>query len=127
MSNLLSTNEDTTPHPVDNDSVNTDDQKKIIHKRWTQAVRQYVGGSLFRFVQFVNRDTDIDFGSSIQKAVCTQCNIPTGDQQEYWNDCGCDEVLEVLRRKRQAVATSLKARFGSEYKYMEISVLCRML
>jgi hypothetical protein len=114
MSASLTANDNTTPHQVDNDSVNTEEEKKRWHQRWTGAVRLYVGGSLFRYVQFVNRDTDIEFGSNIQKVVCTRCNIPTGDQQEYWNDCGSDEVLEVLRRKRQAVATSLKARFGSE-------------
>jgi hypothetical protein len=112
--NLDSGRDANSPNEVDNESVITVDRTKRLHQRWTVAVRQYAGTSLFRYVQFVNRDRDIEFGSSIQKIVCKECNIPTGDQQEYWNECGTDVVLEVLRRKRQAVATSMKARFGSK-------------
>lgn len=74
-----------------------------------------MSGSLFKYVQFVNRDQDIEWGSTIQKVVCKQCNIPGGDQQEYWNECGTEVVLEVLKRKRQAVAMSMKTWFGREY------------
>lgn len=86
-------------------------------------MRLYVAGDLFRYVQFINRDRDIEFGSNIQKIVCKECNIPELEQREYWSACGIDEVLLVLRRKRQAVSTSMKARFGSKYNYREISVL----
>jgi hypothetical protein len=102
------------PNTVDNDSLDT--QKKLTHGRWTITVRNYVSSDLFRYVQFVNCDRDIEFGSGIQKIVCKQCSIPPGDQLEYWSNYGSDEVLEVLRRKRQAIATSFKTRFGSKYK-----------
>jgi hypothetical protein len=76
-------------------------------------------------VQFVNRERDIQFGSGIQKIVCKECNIPTTEQQEYWNTCGSDEVLEVLARRRQAVTTSLKARFRSKYEFfLDVAVVC---
>jgi hypothetical protein len=78
------------------------------------AVRNYVSTDLFRYVQFVNCDRDIEFGSGIQKIVCKACNIPSGEQLEYWSNHGSDEVLEVLRRKRQAVATSFKSRFSNK-------------
>jgi hypothetical protein len=113
---LLTDADHISPHAVDSDSEENNIRQKEKHLRWTVAVRQYVANSLFRYVQFVNRSRDIDYGSNIQKVVCKQCNIPTDEQQEYWHNRGMDLVLEVLRRKRQAVATSMKIRFGSEYE-----------
>ena len=99
---------------VDDDSVEASEQRKLTHWKWTMAVRNYVSTDLFKYVQFVNRDRDIQFGSGIQKVVCKACNIQGAEQQEYWSNHGSDEVMEVLRRKRQTVATSFKARFGSK-------------
>ena len=99
----------------DHESVSlTVEQTKMKHMRWTVAVRLYVAKDLFKYVQFVNRDIDIDYGSSIQKVVSAECNIPQGGQMEYWNECGCEEVMLVLKRKRQAVNTSIKERFRSK-------------
>ena len=92
-----------------------DGSKRALFQRWTGSVRQYVSGSLFKYVQFINRDGDIEWGSPIQKVVCRQCNIPIEEQQEYWNESGSEVVLEVLKRKRQAVAMSMKTRFGRKF------------
>ena len=106
----------TAPNTVDDsESVNTAQQWKLTHRKWTLAVRNYVSTDLFRYVQFVNRDKDIEFGSGIQKIVCNACNIPVSFQLKYWVNHGSDEVMEVLRRKRQTVTTSFKSRFISEY------------
>jgi hypothetical protein len=102
------------PNANDNDSIFTPSQREQTHRRWNMAVRSYVSTELFRYVQFVNRERDIEFGSAIQKIVCKACNIPTPQQQQYWNSFACDEVLEVLRRKRQSVAMSMKNRFSSK-------------
>ena len=75
-----------TPNTVnDRDSVNTNQQRKLTQWKWTIAVRSYVSTDLFRYVQFVNRDEDIEFGSGIQKAVCKACNIPENEQLRYWS------------------------------------------
>ncbi len=100
---------------VDDDSVEASEQRKLTHRKWTMAVRNYVSTDLFKYVQFVNRDRDIEFGSGIQKVVCKACHIPVTEQQEYWSNHGSDEVMEVLRGKRQTVTTSFKARFVSKY------------
>jgi hypothetical protein len=99
----------------DSDSMDTTAQKRLTHQKWNMAVRSYVCTSLFRYVQFVNRDRDIEWGSAIQKIVCKACNIPTAEQIEYWNNFGADAVLEVMRRKRQSVTTSMRNRFSSKY------------
>ena len=114
------------PHAVDNDSVtSSESQKRLKFGRWTVAVRQYVTTTLFRYVQFVNRDGDIEHGSSIQKIVCKECNIPPLDQIEFWNACGREDVLETLRRKRQGVATAFKTRYAREYHAnMDINAVC---
>jgi hypothetical protein len=109
---------------VGNDSTCAEEQVRQKHQRWNFTVRMYVATDLFRYVQFVNRDSDIEYGSRIQKVVCKPCNIPPGEEQEYWSAEGCDDVLKVLRRRRQAVSTSLKARFASKYKCWRIWVHC---
>jgi hypothetical protein len=102
---------DELPH----DSMAGAEQRKDTHQKWNMAVRSYVSTSLFRYVQFVNRDRDIEWGSPIQKIVCKACNIPRAEQTEYWNNYGADAVLEVMRRKRQSVTTSMRNRFSSKY------------
>jgi hypothetical protein len=99
---------------VDTVSVYSEDIQSLHHLRWTMAVRQYVSVDLFKYVQFVNRDEDIQYGSDIQKIICKTCNIPEEERQGYWESCGRDEVLEVMGRRRQAVAASIKMRFGSK-------------
>jgi hypothetical protein len=98
------------------DSTESAAQRKKTHQKWNMAVRSYVSASLFRYVQFVNRDRDIEYGSPIQKIVCKACNIPLAEQIEYWNNYGADAVLEVMRRKRQSVTTSMRNRFSSKYE-----------
>jgi hypothetical protein len=88
----------------DSQSEDNHSRQKEKHRRWTLAVRQRVANYLFKCVQFVNRNRDIDMGSDIQKIACQECNAPTGERQECWHDSGMDVVLEVTRRKRQAVA-----------------------
>ena len=110
-------NSTTAPTPVtvdDINSVNSSEQEKLTHCKWTMAVRNYVSTDLFRYVQFVNRDRDIEFGSGIQKIVCKACNIPVAFQMKYWSNHGSDEVLEVLRRKRQTVSSSFRTKFCSK-------------
>ena len=104
-----------TPNMVDDsESVSNSQQDKLTHRKWTMSVRNYVSTDLFRYVQFINRDGDIEIGSGIQKIVCKACNIPVQDQMKYWSNHGSDEVMEVLRRKRQTVATSFKSKFSSK-------------
>jgi hypothetical protein len=102
-------------------------RQKENHRRWTLAVRQCVANYLFKCVQFANRNRDIDMGSDIQKIACKECDIPTGERQECWHNSGMDVVLEVTRRKRQAVATSMKLKFRSEQGLVDINVKCNAL
>ncbi len=37
--------------------------------RWSHAVQDYVSVDLFRYVQFINREEDVMFGSGIQRIV----------------------------------------------------------
>jgi hypothetical protein len=98
---------------VDNDSVQTE-LKESRYGRWNHAVQEYVSVDLFRYVQFINREEEIMFGSDIQKVVCKACRIPQQDQLEFWSSVGRDKVQEVMKRKRQTVATSFRSQFESK-------------
>jgi hypothetical protein len=68
---------------------------------------------LFRYVQFINREEEVMFGSDIQKVVCKACRIPGNDQLEFWNNVRCEKLEEVMKRKRQTVARSFRSQFES--------------
>jgi hypothetical protein len=87
--------------------------KDLRYERWSHAVHDYVSADLFRYVQFINREEEVMFGSDIQKVVCKACCIPGNDQLEFWNNTGCNKVQEVMRRKRQTVASSFRSQFES--------------
>ena len=96
------------------DTVSIDTEAKDLrYKRWNHAVHDYVSVDLFRYVQFINREEEVMFGSDIQKVVCKACRIPRNDQLEFWNNVGCDKVQEVMKTKRQTVASSFRSQFES--------------
>jgi hypothetical protein len=98
---------------VDTDSVENEN-KESRYVRWSHAVQDYVSVDLFRYVQFINREEDVMFGSGIQKIVCKACCIPGNDQLEFWTNVGSDTVQEVMKRKRQTVATNFRSQFESK-------------
>jgi hypothetical protein len=98
---------------VDTDSIDME-IKETRYLRWSHAVHDYVAGDLFRYVQFINREEDVMFGSGIQKVVCKKCHIPVNEQLEFWTSRGSDKVEEVMRRKRQTIATSFRSQFESK-------------
>ena len=89
-------------------------EKEMMHGRWGIAVQDYVGTDLFRYVQFINTDDDVMFGSSIQKVVCKACHVPEDDQLEFWTNVGSETVQKVLKRKRQTITTSFRQKFESK-------------
>jgi hypothetical protein len=99
---------------VDTDSVDTEN-KESRYERWSHAVQDYASPvDLFRYVQFINREEDAMFGSGIQKVVCKACCIPGSDQLKFWTNVGSDKVQEMMKRKRQTVATSFRSQFESK-------------
>ena len=102
------------PSATEADTVSVEtDTKGQRYERWSHAVHDYVSVDLFRYVQFINREEEVMFGSDIQKVVCKACRIPRNDQLEFWNNVGCDKVQEVMKRKRQTVASSFRSQFES--------------
>ena len=93
---------------------NEERQVEIRYARWSHAVQDYVGLDLFKYVQFINNEEDLIFGSAIQKVVCTQCGVPESDRLEFWTNVGNDTVQKVLRRKRQSITTSFRFKFESK-------------
>ena len=90
------------------------EMKESRYARWGQTVQAYVATKLFRYVQFINREEEVMYGSGIQKIVCKECSIPENEQLKFWSNIGRDMVEEVLRRKRQILATSFRSQFQSK-------------
>jgi hypothetical protein len=112
----MTTNSDEqTTAVVDTDSVDIAAEiKESRYVQWNHAVQNYVSVDLFRYVQFINRDEDVMFGSGIQKVVCKSCRVPENEQLEYWNTTGSEKVQEVMRRKRQTIGNSFRSQFESK-------------
>ena len=77
-------------------------------------MQDYVSVDLCRYVQFINRDEYVMFGSDVQKVVCKSCGIPVEDQLDFWTNVGSDKVQEVMKRKRQTIGTSFRIKFESK-------------
>jgi hypothetical protein len=50
----------------DTDSVVETENKESMYERWSHAIHEYVSVDLFKYVQFINREEDVMFGSGIQ-------------------------------------------------------------
>ena len=96
--------------PPDNEYRET----QLRHARWGIAVQDYVGTDLFKYVQFINTDEDVMYGSSIQKVVCKAVGVPEDDSLEFWTNIGNETVQKVLKRKRQSITTSFRMKFESK-------------
>jgi hypothetical protein len=96
------------------DSSIASEMRESRHARWSQVVHDYVANKLFRYVQFINREEAVMYGSGIQKIVCKECQIPENERLDYWTNTGRGVVEEVLRRKRQTLATSFRSQFESK-------------
>jgi hypothetical protein len=76
---------------VDADSTGSE-IKEARNMRWGNTVEDYVAVDLFRYVQFINKEEDIIFGSGIPKVVCRACRIPEEEQLEFWTNEGANKV-----------------------------------
>jgi hypothetical protein len=86
-------------------------------QRWNQALSQYVYYELYKYIQFVNRDEDIQYGSELQDLVCEYLDIPETDRLRFWTNEGEKTTLEALRRKRQTISNAFRKRFESTYEF----------
>jgi hypothetical protein len=87
--------------------------------RWANAISQYVYLELYKYIQFVNRDEDIEYGSNAQKLVCGYLDVPESDRLKFWTNEGEKTTLEALRRKRQTIGNAFRKKFESKYEYKE--------
>jgi hypothetical protein len=79
--------------------------------RWAVGTAHYINWELYKYIQFVNRDEDIEHGSQVQKLVCRHLDIPDEDTLRFWNTEGEKCTLEALKRKRQTIANAFRKRF----------------
>ena len=108
--------------PPDNEY--RDSQRR--HARWGIAVQDYVGGDLFRYVQFRNNDEDVMYGSSIQKVVCKACGVPEDGHLEFWTNV-CNETVKKSSKERDnqlQPASGLNLRVSKSSWLLCCVVLC---
>ena len=84
--------------------------------RLAQGASQYVYFELYKYIQFVNRDADIEYGSNVQKIVCGYLDIPELDRLRFWTNEGEKTTLEALWRKRQTISNAFWKKFESKYE-----------
>ena len=76
--------------------------------RWAVGATHYINYELYKYIQFVNRDEDIQYGSTLQILVCEHLEIPDGDRLKFWNIEGEKCTLEALKRKRQMIGNAFR-------------------
>ena len=83
--------------------------------RWAQGTSQYINYELYKYIQFVNRDEDIRYGSDVQQLVCDHLEIPDVDGRRFWNNVGERTTIEALKRKQQTIGNAFRKRFESKW------------
>jgi hypothetical protein len=90
--------------------------------RWAVGAVHYINFELYKYIQFVNRDEDIQYGSSLQVLVCGHLEIPEVDKLKFWNAEGERCTLEALKRKRQTIGNAFRKQFESTYANWVIEI-----
>jgi hypothetical protein len=83
--------------------------------RWAVGTAHYINYELYKYIQFVNRDEDIQYNSDLQKIICKHLEIPMEDRLKFWNSEGEKCTLEALKRKRQTIGNAFRKRFERKY------------
>jgi len=66
---------------------------------WTEQVNNYCCSVIFQHVQFVVTNTEIVYGSSLQKFICNQLKIPPQHLLSFWQTMDASASHDALEKK----------------------------
>jgi hypothetical protein len=82
--------------------------------RWDTYVTTVVSTKIFKYIQFVNNNDEVEYGSVFQTTVCQEVNIPDNLQAAYWTPRGMRVATTALNRRRTSAAQAMKRQFDSK-------------
>jgi hypothetical protein len=84
---------------------------KLKYDNWSVAVRRLTTNRVCSVVIFINDQTEIEYGSVLQKKICESLKIAETVVEDFWNSAGSHAVEEAIRRKRNTLTNALKNAF----------------
>jgi hypothetical protein len=97
------------------------------YDRWCDSIKQNVGKTLFRDIQFITHEKHERFGSDWQRReVCELILRPVDQQEVFWKERGMAEARKALNKRRQQnTNNAMKILFlGKDGSAMEEVVSC---
>lgn len=84
-------------------------------KMWCKLIRLNVSKKLFGFVQFIDGEDTVQYGSGWQRKVCEQLGVLEGREAElFWyrrKHGGMAETVKAIITRRSCVTRAMKKKF----------------
>ena len=80
-------------------------------RKWELCTMECINKEVYKYVQFINKDEDVEFGSKLQVIICNRIHVPSEYQQGFWRNWGAYAAVKSLKRKRQTLSNALCKRF----------------
>jgi G:T-mismatch repair DNA endonuclease (very short patch repair protein) len=84
---------------------------------WLAGISKNCARHNFNFVQFIDNEEDEKVGSTWQKLVCEQLNVPDSDAEKFWLQKGRAAARKAISRRRSNTANAMKKKFKGKPGY----------
>lgn len=100
---------------VDGSSVVVDSKRSQHYKTMTGLIGEAITSAVFPHKKFIQQDSQLDYGSKIQKAVCKYLNITDANAEAYWTEERREVARKKLTKKRNNVSEQVKRTMIGKY------------
>ena len=84
---------------------------------WLAGISKNCARHNFNFVQFIDNEEDEKVGSTWQKLVCQQLNVPESDANKFWLEKGRAAARQAISRRRSNTGNAMKKKFKGKSWY----------
>ena len=99
--------------PADQIAFVNERELERMHEDYRREAERFARNEIFPLIQFITFDSDIAFGTKLQRKVCYGVNIPVLVQHEFWvARGGMETIRNAIGRKRQIAGSGMKEACG---------------
>ena len=79
--------------------------------KWQELLVRYCHCELFKFMQFISSDTELEMGSLCQRLCCNELRVDRENVLYFWEKVGQNTIRNECRKFRQARSTNFQRKF----------------
>ena len=87
--------------------------------KWHDLLVRYCHPQLFKFMQFISSDTDLEKGSLCQELCCRELGVNRQNALYFWEKVGQGTVRNECHKFRQVRSTNFQRRFQGKWRSAE--------